>query len=122
AIFGLVHAVQEYQSPKMNQTDQLTLLDELACLDNIPGVRIQIQPDSKGRDIYRGRVEIDAAVTGVDAGQSVNGLREGNPAIYTRDYEATSGFFEIDPRSMTQEEMMIVIERIKAVMENTRRR
>src|SRR5699024_7823900 len=91
AVLGLVRAVEEYQENSMTKKVQLQLLDTLNRLEKIQGIKVSEQPDSAGREIYRGRIHIDANITNVSASTVVKKLRTGNPAIYTRDYEADQG-------------------------------
>lgn len=113
AVLGLVRAVEEYPDNSMTKKVQLQLLDTLNRLEKIQGIKVSEQPDSAGREIYRGRIHIDANITNVSASTVVKKLRTGNPAIYTRDYEADQGYFDIDPRSVSEAEMHVIAEKIE---------
>src|SRR5699024_1652891 len=92
---------------------KLQLLDTLNRFEKIHGIRVSEQRDSAGREIYRGRIHIDANITNVSASTVVKKLRTGKPAIYTRDYEADQGYFDIDPRSVSEAEMHVIAEKIE---------
>lgn len=117
AILGLVRAVEEYSTTEMTEQAQIQLLGVLTSLEEVPGVQVIVQPDASGRGIYRGRIYIDAGIVGIDASTVVNDLRTGKPVIYTRDYEAERGFFDVDPRSVTLEDMKMIARKVKACLQ-----
>src|SRR5699024_11623803 len=103
-------AVEEYPDNSMTKKVQLQLLDTLNRLEKIQGIKVSEQPDSAGREIYRGRIHIDANITNVSASTVVKNLRTGNQEIYTRDNEGDQGYFDIDPRSDFKDAMLDIAE------------
>src|SRR5699024_4134141 len=110
---GHVCGVEDYPDNSMTKKVQLQSFDTLHRVAQIQGIKVSEQPDSAGREMYRGIIHIDANITNVSASTVVNKLRTGNPAIYTRDYEADQGYFDIDPRSVSEAEMHVIAEKIE---------
>ncbi|MNW63813.1 hypothetical protein D3C74_420480 [compost metagenome] len=44
-------------------------------------------------------------------------LREGEVAVYTRDYGVKQGYFDIDPRSLQGDDLQVIIDRIHDIVE-----
>ena len=72
--------------------------------------------DSAGRDIARAEIKFDEAVTGVNTGDLVNALKQGEYAIYFRGYKANEGIIEADVRSVNAQQLEIVSRRIAEVL------
>ena len=68
--------------------------------------------DPAGREIYRASVK----TTGKPAKTVISELKEQNPAIYTREYQANNGIIEFDIRSVDQTEMKKIIQRLKEIV------
>ncbi|GLO67899.1 DgaE family pyridoxal phosphate-dependent ammonia lyase [Oceanobacillus kimchii] len=111
AIFGLLHALEQFVTEKTDVSHQLADLDKLKQLNEWSGIKITIEADEAGREIYRGRVHIGAEAP-LDASTLVNQLKDGIPAIYTRDYHANEGHFDIDPRPLLPGDMDIIVQKI----------
>ncbi|GGF89473.1 L-seryl-tRNA selenium transferase [Paenibacillus albidus] len=114
--FGLLQALEEYQHKADNSAQEKAALEALQPLSGLPGLAVTVVQDEAGRAIYRGRVQIDAAAAGMDA-QKVNDLlREGEIAVYTRDYGVKQGYFDIDPRSLQGDDLEVIVSRIKEIV------
>src|SRR5699024_2865290 len=116
AIFGLLKALETYSHQQMSKQEQIALLEHFFQLEAIPGIRVNIHADESGRDIFRARITVDAAKTKYNASQLTKQLKQGSVAIYTRDYYANVGHFDIDPRALTLQEVDIIITRIKQIL------
>jgi len=82
-------------------------------LNDLPGVGVTVVQDEAGRAIFRARVKIDAAEAGTTALEVVHGLRNGDIAVYTRDYGAKQGYFDIDPRPLSGDDIQVIEARIR---------
>lgn len=51
------------------------------------------------------------------ARQIITELKEENPAIYTREYQANNGIIEFDIRSVNEQEMEKIVQRLLEIME-----
>ncbi|NLW15449.1 MAG: DgaE family pyridoxal phosphate-dependent ammonia lyase [Erysipelothrix sp.] len=68
-----------------------------------------ITKDPAGREIYRLAIK-----TSPDKARSlIQNLEEGNPAIYTRNYQSNQGIVEFDTRALTPKDIEYIIHRIK---------
>lgn len=115
AIFGLLQALDEYSSKGLSKEKQLTILDSLQVLNEIEGVSVTISQDPAGREIYRARITVDHEAK-LDALQLVARLKEGEIAVYTRDYHANVGYIEIDPRPLLPGDIDVIVEKIRAAL------
>lgn len=117
AMFGLLQALDEYAVKVDNSQLEKRLLDELTPLNTIEGVTFSIVQDEAGRAIFRARIALDPEKTSLSAEELNTQLREGDIAIYTRDYGVKQGFFDIDPRSLQGDDMTIIKNNILHLME-----
>lgn len=124
AMFGLLKALDEYvgdmdersnkESVQKTQLEQ-ERLQSLLALNEIAGIRIAIVQDEAGRAIYRGRIHVNSQSCRVTAEQMAAQLRNGEVAIYTRDYGVKQGFFDVDPRSLRDADMEMIVARIREI-------
>lgn len=110
--FGLLQALDEYIAKADNSEHERAELQKLMPLNDIPGVRVSIVQDEAGRAIYRARVQIDPVETGTTAKDVASGLQNGEIAIYTRDYGVRQGYFDIDPRSLMGDDILVIQSKI----------
>lgn len=87
-------------------------LQALMALNQLPGIRVAIVQDEAGRAIYRGRVQVDPKQAGITAKELVEGLQQGEIAIYTRDYGVKQGYFDIDPRPLLGDDLQVIVDSI----------
>ncbi|UNK20604.1 DgaE family pyridoxal phosphate-dependent ammonia lyase [Paenibacillus sp. N3/727] len=111
--FGLLQALDEYIVKKDNSEQEKDELQKLIPLNEVPGVRVSIVQDEAGRAIYRARVQIDPVQTGTTAKEIAEGLQNGEIAIYTRDYGVRQGYFDIDPRSLMGDDIVVIQSKIR---------
>ncbi|UQZ82643.1 L-seryl-tRNA(Sec) selenium transferase [Paenibacillus konkukensis] len=114
--FGLLQALDEYAVKQDNSEQEKASLQALMPLSRIPGLDVTIVQDEAGRAIYRGRVKVDEAVTGISAKRLNDELQNGDIAIYTRDYGVRQGYFDIDPRPLAGDDIMIIESRIREIV------
>jgi L-seryl-tRNA(Ser) seleniumtransferase len=108
--------LDEYQDKADNSQQEKQALEALQPLAGLPGVSVRIVQDEAGRAIYRGRIQIDAAAAGVDAREVNDRLREGDIAVYTRDYGVKQGYFDIDPRPLQGDDLQVIVSRIQEII------
>ncbi|TVX99730.1 DgaE family pyridoxal phosphate-dependent ammonia lyase [Cohnella terricola] len=113
ATFGLLQALDEYGAKVDKSELEKASLQALMPLNELPGVQVTIVQDEAGRAIYRARIKIDPALAGANAGQVVDGLQDGDIAIYTRDYGVKQGYFDIDPRPLQGDDIHVIESRIR---------
>ena len=49
---------------------------------------------------YRAQIVVDPEAFGMDAVELTTRLKQGTPAVFTRDYYANTGSFQADPRPL----------------------
>lgn len=112
--FGLLAALEEYWDKADTSAIQKETVQKLAShFANQAGISVTEVQDEAGRPIFRARIRIDAQQTGKGAVELVEALKNGPIAIYTRDYGATQGFFDIDSRSLQGDDAEIIAAEIK---------
>lgn len=114
-IIGLTSAIERYQTMSQPTIDQqkirLNKFNQL--LNQIDGISAKNIQDSAGRPIIRSEITFGK----IDARIVADKLKEGTIHIYTRDYKTNLGKIEIDVRDVNDEELMIIYQRIKEIVE-----
>jgi L-seryl-tRNA(Ser) seleniumtransferase len=116
-IFGLLAALDEYGTKTLSAEEQLEILGKLEILNDIKGVQVVTKQDEAGREIYRGRIIIDASEAKCDAKELVKLLKDGEIPIYTRDYHANEGHIDIDPRPLLKGDIEFITKRLQEILE-----
>ncbi|MCM3782805.1 DgaE family pyridoxal phosphate-dependent ammonia lyase [Neobacillus mesonae] len=114
--FGLLQALDEYEDKTDRSEQEKKSLEKLAGLSELPGIKMSIVQDEAGRLIFRGRIKVNEHEAGIHAELLAELLRTGDIAIYTRDYGVKQGYFDIDPRSLMEDDMEIISERIHEIV------
>lgn len=116
AILGLLQALDEYGTKTLTKAEQLTILEQLLVLNNLTGVTVSITQDEAGREIYRGRIQIDEKVSTTNALEVIKALKSGETTVFTRDYNANIGYFEIDPRPLLPGDIEIIVQKLTTIL------
>jgi uncharacterized pyridoxal phosphate-dependent enzyme len=117
SIVGLLTALGKYASRKPNGDLQKQRMHALLKdLEDIEGVHGSIAQDEAGREIYRAKLVIDEAVTGIHAVEIAHKLESGNPSIHTRNYYLAQGEIFVDPRPLLEGQEKIIAEKIKEIL------
>ncbi|MZQ85182.1 DgaE family pyridoxal phosphate-dependent ammonia lyase [Paenibacillus sp. 5J-6] len=111
--FGLLQALDEYGVKEDKSEQEKAALQVLMPLSELPGIKVTIVQDEAGRAIFRGRIQIDPEQAGTTAKEVVNGLLDGEIAIYTRDYGVRQGYFDIDPRPLQGDDIEVIAAQIR---------
>jgi L-seryl-tRNA(Ser) seleniumtransferase len=114
--FGLLQALDEYFVKTDNSEKEKASLRALKSLDSIDGVKVTIVQDEAGRAIFRARIHIDPVFAKTTAKEVNDKLRNGDIAIYTRDYGIRQGFFDIDPRPLQGDDIYVIETKLKAIL------
>jgi L-seryl-tRNA(Ser) seleniumtransferase len=114
-ILGFTQAVEDYvrNGSEDGESMKSRLAPFIRELDEIPNVTAKMVQDGAGRDIYRASVQISGPKS---AKEVIKELKEKNPAIYTREYQANNGIIEFDIRSVNQAEMKKIVARLSEIM------
>lgn len=114
--FGLLQAMEEYGEKEDKSEQEKESLQVLLPLNEMEGVQVTIVQDEAGRAIFRARIQIDPDLSNITAEEVVTGLREGEIAIYTRDYGVRQGYFDIDPRPLQHDDIHVIKTKIKEML------
>ena len=76
--------------------------------------------DEAGRAIWRIRIRVNAQELGVDARVVEAQLRGGDIAIYARRYNLHQGVFSLDPRTVAEGEMALIVARLKEIADHAK--
>ncbi|WP_415594171.1 DgaE family pyridoxal phosphate-dependent ammonia lyase [Liquorilactobacillus ghanensis] len=109
-ILGLAAAIERYLKvgPESGKSMQKRLSPFLKNLNQIPYINAREVQDAAGREIYRAAVTVsnDSPNSAI---KIVEELKNGDPAIYTREYRVNEGIIEFDIRAVQQNEMEKII-------------
>lgn len=119
SVFGLLQALDEYMAKEDKSEQEKEMLAKLMPLNELEGVTCTIVQDEAGRAIYRARIQIDPELAGTTATEVVEGLKSGEIAIYTRDYGARQGYFDIDPRPLMGDDIDVIAAQIRKLTGGT---
>ncbi|KAB8127023.1 DgaE family pyridoxal phosphate-dependent ammonia lyase [Gracilibacillus oryzae] len=114
--FGLLQALDEYSQKEDTSKQEKESLLPLMELNDLSGVNVTIVQDEAGRAIFRSRVQINAEETGTTAEAITTQLRNGDIAIYTRDYGIKQGYFDIDPRPLKDDDVTVIASQLRALL------
>ncbi|GCF93169.1 L-seryl-tRNA selenium transferase [Enterococcus florum] len=114
-VLGFTQAVIDYlaQEKESGEAMKQRLLPFVSTVNLIPGLEAVIVQDGAGRDIYRASVK---AVGKKTAPAIIAELKNADPAIYTREYQANKGIIEFDVRSVNETEMTKIVSRLQDIM------
>lgn len=118
-VFGVMAALEyrmklDVKGWQTEQNRKMNLI--LDALQGIDGVGVGVDDDPNGNPFSRARVSVDERVVGLSADVISAVLKDDDPAIHLRDHHVDEGFFTVDAMEMTDEEIALVIERLRAVM------
>ncbi|WP_227832432.1 DgaE family pyridoxal phosphate-dependent ammonia lyase [Clostridioides sp. ZZV14-6387] len=119
SIIGLTCAIERYvNSAKVTLKEMEDKLNPfIDKINTLKGASANITRDSAGREILRGEINFNEDIINKSTQQIINELRGGKIAIYTRDYKSNEGNIEVDIRSVSEDDLDIIYNRIKEIIE-----
>lgn len=118
-ILGLAAAIEHYLKvgPEKAQ-DMIERLEPfINNLQELPYLTASRVQDIAGREIYRAKITLSEKL-GKTASDVANELINGSPSIYIRDHQLNNGVIEFDIRSVNDEEMRQIVEKMKHIVTN----
>ncbi len=117
-ILGLTCAIESYLTRiKTTGAEMVARLEPfISSLNGIDGVSARVVWDSAGRDIARAEISFDRAVLRRDTASIVAALKRGEVAIYFREYRVNEGKVEVDVRSVSDEQLDVIYQRVRDVV------
>ena len=114
-IFGTIAAIEERMAIELSDWD--TAQKEKAQrlvehIGEIPGMIVSLERDKVGQPVTRVRLEVDPAVTGLDAAQICAELERSEPSIKPRAHHTDEGWFLLEPVHITDDEMAYAAKRL----------
>lgn len=119
SILGLTKAIELYITMPNKETGQ-QMVEKMTPfinkLNTLQGITAKVVWDSAGRDIARAEISFNYKILGKNALEMVKLMKEGETAIYFREYKANEGKVDADVRSVTSEQLDIIYNKIKQII------
>ena len=122
-ILGLTKAIELYINDPKQETGQemvVKMTPFIEKLNSINGISAKIVWDGAGRDIARAEISFDAKVIGKSAVEMIDLMKQGEIAVYFREYKANEGKVDADVRSVTAEQLDIVYNKIIKIIQGVK--
>ncbi|WP_195701471.1 DgaE family pyridoxal phosphate-dependent ammonia lyase [Companilactobacillus futsaii] len=114
-IIGLTTAIAKYL--KDGSESGSSMIERLKPfvdnLSQVPNMDVKIVQDGAGREIYRAEVRPTGTLS---AKEICDQLRNGEIAIYAREYRVNEGIIEFDIRAVNEVEMYQIVSRLKEIV------
>jgi L-seryl-tRNA(Ser) seleniumtransferase len=116
-ILGLAAAIERYLEVGPETGEQMIerLKPFLNDLEELPYIQAKMVQDLAGRDIYRAQVTFEEGVSKT-AAEVADELTSGSPAVYTRNHQINNGIIEFDIRSVNEEEMKQIVDKLEKIV------
>lgn len=119
-ILGLTKAIELYMTEPTGETGQ-QMVDKMTPFINqlnaLNGISAKVVWDGAGRDIARAEISFDEKVIGKNAVEMVKLMKQGDTAVYFREYKANEGKVDADVRSVSAAQLEVIYHKIKAIIE-----
>lgn len=119
SMMGLLKAVEIYTGRDMaaHEAQLNATVDQMIhALTGLPHIQVGKSWDEAGRNISRCRVDVESSCP-LTALEIVAALKDGDPAIYTRDHFANVGTIFFDPRPILPGDVEAIAEKMKKILE-----
>lgn len=118
-ILGLTKAIELYMKDPISESGQQMVQKMTPFIDNIntlTGVSAKVVWDGAGRDIARAEISFDEKIIGKTAVEMVKLMKQGDTAVYFREYKANEGKVDADVRSVSAEQLNFIYQKIKTII------
>jgi L-seryl-tRNA(Ser) seleniumtransferase len=122
-ILGLTQAIELYvRDPKPETGQQMVtkMTPFIESLNTLDGISAKVVWDGAGRDIARAEIVFDASVIGKTAIEMIDLMKQGEIAVYFREYKANEGKVDADVRSVTSAQLDIIYNKIKNIIQGAK--
>ncbi len=118
-IMGLLKALELYEtkdvvSIRKKEMEKLQYIQQQ--LSGIKGLKIELEKDSAGREIYRLKVTVDPEKAKLNCSELIEGLEAGEISIRIRDHYSNLGIIEIDPRPLLDGDEVLIADKFKELL------
>lgn len=122
-ILGLTKAIELYVTDPKKETGQ-QMVDKMtpfmAKLNELKGISAKVVWDGAGRDIARTEISFDEKIIGKNALEIVKLMKQGDTAVYFREYKANDGKVDADVRSVSEQQLDVIYQKIKCIIEGVK--
>jgi L-seryl-tRNA(Ser) seleniumtransferase len=117
-ILGLTCAIELYLNAQKESGQQMVdkMMPFIDSLNSLQGISAKVVWDGAGRDIARTEIAFDAKALNKTAVDMVALLKQGDPAIYFREYKANEGKVEVDVRSVNVDQLNTIYTSIRKIV------
>ncbi|MDF7667786.1 DgaE family pyridoxal phosphate-dependent ammonia lyase [Orbaceae bacterium ESL0727] len=122
SILGLTRAIELYMTDRHNESgaDMVAKMTPfIQQLNRLNGVSAQVVWDGAGRDIARAEISFVEQVIGKTAVEIIALMKQGDTAVYFREYKANEGKVEVDVRAVSREQLSVIYQKISAIIAET---
>lgn len=122
-VLGLTKAIELYINDPKQETGQemvSKMTPFIEKLNSIDGISAKVVWDGAGRDIARAEISFDSKVIGKTAIEMIELMKQGEVAVYFREYKANEGKVDADVRSVTAEQLDIIYNKIKKIIQGVK--
>lgn len=122
-ILGLTKAIELYINDPKQETGQemvSKMTPFIEKLNSIDGISAKVVWDGAGRDIARAEITFDSKVIGKTAIEMIELMKQGEVAVYFREYKANEGKVDADVRSVTAEQLDIIYNKIIKIIQGVK--
>lgn len=119
-ILGFTKAIELYVNDPQNETGQQMVAKMTPFIDKLNalnGIAASVVWDGAGRDIARAEIAFDDKVIGKNAVEMIKLMKQGDTAVYFREYKANDGKVDADVRSVSAEQLDVIYNKIKNIIE-----
>lgn len=112
-VLGLTKAIEKFITDGSESGELLIkrLTPFVEEINQLPNLAAEIVQDGAGRDIYRAKVMV---VSGDKTARDlVEEMKQGAPAIYTREYQVNNNIIEFDVRAVNEKELDFIASQLK---------
>ena len=117
-ILGLTLAIELYLTAKKETGQEMVekMTPFINDLNAIPGISAKVVWDAAGRDIARTEISFDEQAIGKNTFEIMKLLKQGDTAIYFREYKANEGKVEADVRSVSAPQLDVISSSIRKLV------
>lgn len=122
-ILGLTKAIELYINDPKQETGQemvSKMTPFIEKLNSIDGISAKVVWDGAGRDIARAEISFNSKVIGKTAIEMIELMKQGEVAVYFREYKANEGKVDADVRSVTAEQLDIIYNKIIKIIQGVK--
>lgn len=119
SVAGAIAALEQWidaDHAGMRRAEAARLDRAEAMLANLPGLRLEREPDPPGNPFERLMLHVDPRVARITAFQLGQALGSGDPKIVLRTLHADRGYLLLDTRRIDDAELDVVVARVRAIL------